>query len=214
MVGLSKEQIASFEKDGFLVIKDFYDPGPLKDRTQELLLKNNESQITTFTTGDAQTSDQYFFDSADKISYFYEQEAVKQGLVSDKLKSINKMGHALHELDEEFKIFTFQQNIKDISASLKFEDPRVLQSMVIFKQPRIGDKVDSHIDSTFLFTRPTSCVGFWFALEDCRPDNGCMWFAPGSHLKYPLTKRFVRDGQGKFLCMIAKKSLARFSEHD
>lgn len=51
-----------------------------------------------------------------------------------------------------------------------------------------------HIDSTFLYTDPLSAVGMWFAMQDCTLENGCMWFAPGSHKKYPLSKRFVRVG--------------------
>jgi phytanoyl-CoA hydroxylase len=41
--------------------------------------------------------------------------------------------------------------------------------------------VRPHQDSSFLYTDPVSAVGFWFALEDCNQDNGCMWFVPGSH---------------------------------
>ena len=39
----------------------------------------------------------------------------------------------------------------------------------------------SHNDSTFLYTDPPSAIGFWFALEDCTLENGCLSFLPGSH---------------------------------
>ena len=38
--------------------------------------------------------------------------------------------------------------------------------MYIFKQPKIGGEVVCHQDSTFLYTKPESVVGFWVALED------------------------------------------------
>lgn len=41
--------------------------------------------------------------------------------------------------------------------------------------------VPSHQDSSFLYTEPLSAVGFWFALEDCTAENGCLSFIPGSH---------------------------------
>lgn len=41
--------------------------------------------------------------------------------------------------------------------------------------------VPSHQDSSFLYTEPLSAVGFWFALEDCTEENGCLWFIPSSH---------------------------------
>lgn len=67
--------------------------------------------------------------------------------------------------------------------------------MLIFKHARIGGKVDIHQDSTFLYTEPDTCIGFWFALEDATIDNGCLWAMPGGH-RTSLRSRFVRDGKG------------------
>ncbi len=83
-----------------------------------------------------------------------------------------------------------------IAQSLSFRDPRVLQSMVICKQPEIGGAVPPHQDSTFLYTDPPSAVGWWYALEDATAANGCLSFAAGSHRRAPVEKRFVRTGNG------------------
>lgn len=66
------------------------------------------------------------------------------------------------------------------------------------KQPEIGGAVPPHQDSTFLYTRQPSAVGFWIALEDATESNGCLSFAPGSHRRAPIRERFVRhpDGPG------------------
>lgn len=53
-----------------------------------------------------------------------------------------------------------------------------------------------HQDGTFLYTEPQSVVGFWWALEDCTKDNGCLWAIPGSH-KHGLKERFCRKADGK-----------------
>lgn len=37
-----------------------------------------------------------------------------------------------------------------------------------------------HQDSSFIHTSPLSCVGLWWALEDCTRDNGCLWAQPGA----------------------------------
>jgi ectoine hydroxylase-related dioxygenase (phytanoyl-CoA dioxygenase family) len=115
-----------------------------------------------------------------------------------KEQAVNKIGHALHELDPVFKDATFAWSIKEIAHKLHFQDPRVLQSMLIFKQPKIGGPVPPHQDTTFLYTEPHSAVGYWLALEDCTRENGCLAFIPGSHKTTPVTRRFVRrkDGQG------------------
>jgi phytanoyl-CoA hydroxylase len=68
-------------------------------------------------------------------------------------------------------------------------DPLLLQSMYIFKQPGIGGEVSWHQDSTYLYTEPMSCIGFWFALEDADSTNGGMLGMPGAH-RGPLRKRF------------------------
>jgi len=64
--------------------------------------------------------------------------------------------------------------------------------MIICKQPEIGGRVPPHQDSTFLYTDPPSAVGFWYALEDCTVENGCLSFAAGSHKRAPIRSRFVR----------------------
>lgn len=47
--------------------------------------------------------EQYFLDSADKVSLFFEKGAYKDGkLVVPKSESINKIGHALHEHNKLF----------------------------------------------------------------------------------------------------------------
>jgi phytanoyl-CoA hydroxylase len=83
-----------------------------------------------------------------------------------------------------------------IARSIGFSDPRVLQSMVICKQPEIGGAVPPHQDSTFLYTDSPSAVGFWYALEDATAENGCLSFAAGSHKRAPIEKRFVRTQKG------------------
>jgi len=98
--------------------------------------------------------DDYFLTSGDKIRYFLEEDAVNSEgkLVVEKQKSVNKIGHALHELDPAFRKVTLEnQRLKDLVTDLKFhKDPVALQSMVIVKQPYIGGEVGEHNDSTFL----------------------------------------------------------------
>jgi phytanoyl-CoA hydroxylase len=53
-----------------------------------------------------------------------------------------------------------------------------------------------HQDSTYLYTDPESCIGFWFALEDATTENGCMHFIPGAHKK-SLKELQYRGSDGK-----------------
>jgi phytanoyl-CoA hydroxylase len=72
----------------------------------------------------------------------------------------------MNDLDPVFEKFSRTAELAKIAKDLGFEDPGILQSMFIFKQPRIGVEVSCHQDSTFLYTEPLSVKGFWFALED------------------------------------------------
>jgi len=134
-------------------------------------------------------------DSGDKIRFFFEEEAfdVRGQLRQGKEASINKVGHALHDLDPVFDGFSRAPALAGLADTLGIRSPKLLQSMYIFKQPKIGGEVVCHQDATFLHTEPLSVVGFWFALEDATQENGCLWAEPGGH-KGPLRSRFVRHG--------------------
>jgi len=45
----------------------------------------------------------------------------------------------------------------------------------------ISCAVCRHIDASFLYAEPLKLMGFWIALEDATPENGCLWFVKGSH---------------------------------
>nr|XP_019044141.1 phytanoyl-CoA dioxygenase [Kwoniella bestiolae CBS 10118]OCF23071.1 phytanoyl-CoA dioxygenase [Kwoniella bestiolae CBS 10118] len=141
-----------------------------------------------------------------QIRYFLEPTATSPAtpdtpakLLVPPSQSINKIGHALAVLNPIFHKYTLEnEKIRGVARDLDEQrDPRVLQSMIICKQPRIGGTVPCHNDSTFLYTDPPSAIGFWIALEDCQPSNGCLSFLPGSHKTARISSRFIRNPSGK-----------------
>jgi phytanoyl-CoA hydroxylase len=164
------------------------------------------------TTDDAHQSDDYFVESGDKIRFFLEDDAFdeKGRLRQSKEHSLNKMGHAMHDLDPVFDRFSRTPELAAVARGVGLADPVIIQSMYIFKPPRIGGEVVCHQDSTYIYTQPESCVGFWFALEDATIDNGCMHFIPGGH-KLPLKKRNRRGPDGRLVNDVLDES--PFPEH-
>ncbi|KAF9516634.1 hypothetical protein BS47DRAFT_1340514 [Hydnum rufescens UP504] len=214
---LTPELNQKFHKDGYLVIPGFLredEITALLTRSKELLdeFSLDGHPLTCFTTDE----------SGDKkhIRFFLEDEAFGEDgkLNRPKELAVNKMGHALHELDPIFRSVTLENpRLQQLVLELGFHrSPLVLQSMVIFKQPSIGGQVPEHNDSTFLYTDPPSALGFWFALEECTPQNGALSFLPGSHLRNPITKRFVRlpEGGTGFESLSAPDPLATSSPSD
>eukprot|EP00808_Paulinella_micropora_P023753 g73544.t1 len=139
-------------------------------------------------------SDDYFLTSGDKVRCFFEEDAFDQHgkLRQNKKHSINKIGHAMHELDPVFRAFSDSAGYRAVALGLGLRDPRIVQSMYIFKSPFIGGEVKPHQDSCFLYTEPQTCLGLWIGVERSSKENGCLWAVPGSH-KHGLRNRFVRD---------------------
>src|SRR5471032_235685 len=149
-----------------------------------------------FTTKEQEKrTDDYFLGSDNTIRCFFEEEAFGADgqLQQAKSLSINKIGHAMHDLDPVFRAFTADPRLVTLARELGLEQAQVWQSMYIFKQPGIGGEVRWHQDATYFDTTPVSVTTFWFALEDATLDNGCMWAEPGGH-RGPMRERFIRNG--------------------
>ena len=199
---LTDEMVAAYREAGVIVLKGFVakeECDRLRRRALQLVDEFDPSEVRSIfsTTKQTQLDDSYFIESGDKIRFFLEDDAFdEQGqLRQGKEHSLNKMGHAMHDLDPVFDAFSRTPELAAAARAVGFDDPAVLQSMYIFKPPNIGGEVVCHQDSTYIYTEPESCVGFWFALEDATLENGCMQFIPGGH-KLPLKKRNYRGPDG------------------
>lgn len=89
-----------------------------------------------------QSKDKYFLESGEKISHFFEAGAVDEdgNLKVDPLVSLNKVGHALHWLHPTFRKITFGEKVKEACFQLGMEDPVLVQSMYIYKNPGVGSE--------------------------------------------------------------------------
>jgi phytanoyl-CoA hydroxylase len=202
---LSETMLEAWRNDGVIVLRDFVPVSAveaLRQRTHELIDDFDPDSVRTVfsTTKQTQLNDDYFYESGDKIRFFFEDDAFDEEgkLRQNKHDSLNKMGHAMHDLDPVFDEFSRAPKLAATVASLGYDDPGIIQSMYIFKPPGIGGEVTCHQDSTFLYTEPQSCVGFWFAIDDATVENGCMYFIPGAH-RMPLKQRNYRQADGQFV---------------
>ena len=188
---ITDEMVEAYHREGFLILDEF----ATQDECQAMMAQtrhliddfDEEAHRVIFSaSGQSHAASDYFMKSASNISFFLEAGAVDEDgrLTKPKSQAVNKIGHALHDLDPVFSDFSHQNKFAKLASA-----------MVICKQPHIGGEVNSHQDSTFLYTEPESCVGFWLALEDATKENGCMWAAPSAQ-NGPLRARFIRGDEG------------------
>lgn len=194
---LSQAQLSRFRQEGFLVLPGFVDAErclELRRRALELAREHvpPPDKATIFTAdGDAlHASDEYFLNSGEAIRCFFEKGAfdAEGRLRADAALCLNKLGHAMHDLDPVFGGFSRTPELAALASDIGMREPLLLQSMYIFKQARIGGEVACHTDHSYLWTEPASVVGFWFAIDDATTENGCMWALPGGH-RLPVKAR-------------------------
>jgi phytanoyl-CoA hydroxylase len=196
---LDADALAAYRRDGFLLLEGFVPP----ERCEALIARARE--IVTALAGEAApvfstalqrgTVDAYFLTSGDKMRLFLDEGDPGRPA----LERVNKIGHALHDLDPVFDAFSRDPRLAAIAGAIGMVRPLPLQSTVIFKQARTGGEVVAHQDSAYLYTEPPSCVGLWFALQDADVENGCLWAIPGGH-QAPVASRYRRlpDGGVRF----------------
>jgi phytanoyl-CoA hydroxylase len=215
--------VDDIERDGFAVIRGFetadstdsmraamaglieeWDPETSKHSVFHVNMEDaggealERIEIESADVDPALMRDKYFFESADRISFFLEPRAIDRatGDVRTDLPKgqlLNKVGHGLHIHVPVFREYAQSTRVAEVARALGYLSPVMPQSMYIFKQPLIGEEVGTHQDATFLNTEPElSCLGLLLFLEDADLGNGCLWARKGSH-KERLRKRWERN---------------------
>jgi len=185
---LSCGQKNIFNQLGYLILENFIPTHVCDSLIQRanILIENfdpEEIKVAFSSKNNSHSHANYFLNSGDKIRFFYEPNAIDSAgnLLKEKQFAINKIGHALHDLDPQFYCFSRLHKIAKLVTELGINDPLLAQSMYICKQPLIGDEVLCHQDSTYLYVEQQPITGLWFALEDATIENGCLWALPGAH---------------------------------
>lgn len=201
---LTQAQIASYRSDGYLVLPDFASQSScltIRQRAEAIVEGFDLSSHTAIfsTTEQSHAQDEYFLNSAFAVRCFLESDAVDAAgqLLVDKSAAVNKIGHALHDLEPVFEQFSYQPKLAELLAQLDYGAPAYIQSMYIFKSPGTGGEVVPHCDHSFLWTEPPSVCALWFAVDDATRENGCLWALPQGHRYSPKLRFRLKDAAAK-----------------
>lgn len=189
----------SYARDGFAVIEGALSAETccaLRAVARRLAAAHDfDSDREVFRTDDRDAGrDQGFFESARGVRCFLEADAVDAAgdLAAPREAAINKIGHALHDLVPEVRALAESELVRQAFQIAGLDRALLVQSMFIFKQPRIGGEVRWHQDASYLRSDPQRVAGLWIALEDADRENGCLWMARGAH-HGPLRERYGVD---------------------
>ena len=196
---LSKTQITQYQNNGYLVLEEAITKAEIESLKAAALQIVDEFDINrhraVFTTSDRDSGrDDYFFDSAENVHCFLEEGALGSDgeLLKPPRLAINKIGHAMHDLNPVFREFCRLPLFGQVLSDIGYRAPLLWQTMYIFKQPHIGGEVRWHQDGSYLISDPATVTGIWVAIEDANRNNGCIWVQPGGH-RSPLREIYQVD---------------------
>ena len=119
---LTLDQKEHYQRDGYLVLPDFKsldEIAALRARAEQIVNEFDPSlSQSIFTTRDqVKNSNDYFLASDNTIRCFFEEEAFGADgqLKQAKSLSINKIGHAMHDLDPVFRSFSADPKLAQVA---------------------------------------------------------------------------------------------------
>ena len=151
---LIPEQLAVYERDGFLLVPRLYSPEEVSRLRDHFTVLRAAGSYPGDTAGVESGSD-------------------------DPLKRYPRMIH-MHRWDETSLRWLTDARLGLVMTALLGREPLAVQTMLYFKPPGArGQAV--HQDQYYLRAEPGTCMAAWLALDDADEENGCLVVVPGSH---------------------------------
>ena len=183
----------SFLQNGMVVFKGAY-----STREISLLRKRIEQMVRNYQPEPADAADPQsrLRAAASGTSFFLAADAFGPDgkLTCSKMRALAEIGYAMHDQDPVFSRFFRREELLTMSFMLGLKKPRLARSRCIFNRSLNGGKPAAGQDAAFLFTEPESAICFWIAMEDTKPDQGCLLAAAKGH-RGPLRRR-LREVNG------------------
>lgn len=175
MKGLTEEEGASYERDGFFIVENLFSKGEV-----EGLLE----RFREYTHGDRDRG---------AIRFRTEPRVERGELEVDHPGDGIRKVDGLVEGDDRFLALGTHPAIVSKVESVLGPDIKMFRNSLLAKPPGVGSAKGFHQDSPYWPIEPMALISCWFALDDTDEENGCMQVLPGGHKRGPLPHVRVTD---------------------
>jgi len=158
---LNGEQLAEFKKNGFLLIRNFYDKGKC-DAIKEVAKVHLKYKIPPIET-------EYEYIGIEKVEY----------------KSSVRRLRQVYDRDILFREWMEYRKIRPILREVLNEEPVVVtahHNSIMTKMAKTSTHTCWHRDSRYWHYDSKNLVSVWLALDSEYSRNGVLEFIPGSHI--------------------------------
>ncbi len=162
---LSAEQVAAFDREGYLVVPDVIDDATV-------------AEVVAAVDGFEARTDAYLAGLDGGRLAIAEQGAITFS-VHLVAKSALLADLARHPV------------IVDVCADLIGPDVNVYWDQAVYKKPEKPRRFPWHQDNGYAFVEPQQYLTVWLALTDATVDNGCPWVVPGVHRSGTIVHHYV-----------------------
>jgi len=162
---LSAEQVAQFDRDGYVVVPDVFGPdtlGPLVDE-----IDGFEVGVEAFLRGE--DGERFSIAEAGAITF------------------------TTHLVTRSPRLAAFARHpfFAGACADLVGPDVNLYWDQAVYKKPEKPRRFPWHQDNGYAYVEPQQYLTCWVALTDATADNGCPQVAPGLHRRGTLRHTYV-----------------------
>ena len=173
---LTKQQIQTYQQDGFILIEDFLDEEELSFWRKAVTEAIEQRDGRKFPGSDIKVGED---DGINEESDYYSK-------VFDQMLN-------LWQTNEKVKSLMVNEALGKMVAELGgFDGTRIWHDQALIKRPW-ANPTSWHLDTPFWSFSDRRALSIWVALDDATYQNGCLYFIPGSCHK----TTFENPGIGK-----------------
>lgn len=162
---LTAEQVARFDRDGFVVVPELVDLETLAELTAELDAMDAEVEAFLAAMPDERFS------------------IAERGALTVSLHPVTR--------SEVARRVARHPAILDLCHDLVGPDVRLYWDQAVYKQTEKPRRVPWHQDNGYTYVEPQAYLTVWLALTDATLENGCPQVAPGRHRLGTIAHHYV-----------------------